>query len=285
MFKKENGMHMQNVPAKKSFRVDELAKELGVKKFVLKNWEKQFDLKKSGPDNKYSQEDFKVFATIKNLVLIKKIPQSIAKKHLQEILAGKEFDDKEFTGKEFTDQVTQQPSSQEVEAREAASQEVVSQEIAMQELTIQETVSQEATTQVVTDQVAAKMICTQEQEIAEIATLEQAIQEMAIQELPTQEMTAEELVAEELAQAFIAKGRADNAETTFQGAHEDLQSENIAEKPNTVLAEETASEEILAAQTAEDITDIKPALQEKEAFIKSIQSFKELLLKIHEQLK
>ena len=244
-------MQMQNVPAKKSFRVDELAKELGVKKFIIKNWEKQFDIKKCGPDNKYSQEDFKIFATIKNLVLIKKIPQSIAKKHLQEILAGKEFTE----------------SKQEPE--EQATQDVVAQDIAMQDI---------------------------------------AAQDIAAQELPTievdaHEMTVQEIAVEELAQAFIAKGPVDETETTFQGAHEDLQAENTTEKimetktstealqsnfaeiSDMVLPEETISEEMLAAQAADNITDIKPALQEKEVFIKNIRSFKEQLLKIHEQLK
>ncbi|MFH1254566.1 MAG: hypothetical protein V1646_04000 [bacterium] len=283
-------MQTQKVPAKKSFRVDELAKELGVKKFILKNWEKQFDLKKCGLDNKYSQEDFKIFAAIKNLVFIKKMPQSIAKKHLQEMLAGKEF------------------TEPKQELQEVATQEFATQEISAQELLEQEDlVIQESK-----DQDAAKMICEQEQEIAEIATLEKAIQEMGVhtmakQEITMQEMTAEEIAAEERAQAFIAKGLIDENETTYQGAHEDLQNEKIVKEimetqtstetsqvnfadisdteiSDSMLPEETINEEILTAQS-NDIADIKPALQEKEAFIKNIQSFKEQLLKIHEQLK
>ena len=288
--KKEKWMQTQKVPAKKSFRVDELAKELGVKKFILKNWEKQFDLKKCGLDNKYSQEDFKIFAAIKNLVFIKKMPQSIAKKHLQEILAGKEFIESK---QKLSEQITQEIATQGVAALELVEQE---------DFDVQES----------KDQAAAKMICEQEQEIAEIATLEKAIQEMGVhamatQKITMQEMTAEEIANEERAQAFIAKGLADENETTFQGAHEDLQNEKIVEEiretktsvetsqvdfeeisdteiSDTALPEETINEEILTAQS-NDIADIKPALQEKEAFIKNIQSFKEQLLKIHEQLK
>ncbi len=252
-------MQTQKVPAKKSFRVDELAKELGVKKFILKNWEKQFDLKKCGIDNKYSQEDFKIFAAIKNLIFIKKMPQSIAKKHLQEILAGKEFIESKQT-EDFAGQ---------------------------EDFTAQESNEQPST----------KMICEQEQETAEIAIIEKEIQEMG-----GHTMTAEEIADEERAQAFIAKGLADEDEKIFQGAHEDLQNEKIEEEiretktsvessqidfeetADTKLTEEAINEEILLAQTNE-IADIKPALQEKETFIKNIQSFKEQLLKIHEQLK
>lgn len=257
-------MHTQNVPVKKSFRVDELAKELGVKKFILKNWEKQFDLKKCGIDNKYSQEDFKIFATIKNLIFIKKMPQSIAKKHLQEILAGKEF----------------------IESKQA--ENIAGQEI----LTAQEP----------NDQTATKIICEQEQKIAEIDTIEKEIQEMG-----ENAMTAEEVAAEERAQAFIAKGLINEDEKVFQGAHEDIQNGKIEEEiretktstetsqvnfeeisdteiSDTALPEENINKEIFLAQSNE-IDDIKPALQEKEIFIKNIQSFKEQLLKIHEQLK
>ena len=276
-------MQAQKVPAKKSFRIDELAKELGVKKFILKNWEKQFDLKKCGLDNKYSQEDFKIFAAIKNLVFIKKMPQSIAKKHLQEILAGKEF-------------IEPKQELQEFATQEISAQELVEQE----DLAVQES----------KDQDAAKMIC--EQEIEEIATREKAIQEMgahtmATQEIIVQEMTAEEIAAEERAQAFIAKGLTDENKTTFQGAHEDLQNKKIVKEimetktsteasqtdfsdisdteiSDTMLPEEIINEEMITAQ-ANEFADIKPALQEKEAFIKNIQSFKEQLLKIHEQLK
>jgi hypothetical protein len=237
-------MQMQNVPAKKSFRVDELAKELGVKKFILKNWEKQFDLKRCGLDNKYSQEDFKIFATIKNLVFIKKMPQSVAKKHLQEMLSGKDFFE----------------SNQELSGQIA-------------------------------------------QEIAETSALENAVQDMNDHAMTTQEMASDEMVAEERAQAFIAKGLGGETENTFQGAYEDFQSEKIAkekiepetsvatsqidfaETSDTMLPEEIINKELLAVQSADDVTEVSPAFKDKEAFFKTIQLFKEELLKIHEQLK
>jgi len=268
-------MQTQKVPAKKSFKVDELAKELGVKKFILKNWEKQFDLKKCGLDNKYSQEDFKIFAAIKNLVFIKKMPQSIAKKHLQEILAGKEFIESK---QEPVAQMTQEVTEQEIVAQDSAAQESK-------------------------DQIAAEMICEQEQEIAEIATLEKAIHEMAGHGLAAQELPTQDLFANEPIQTITEKDFIEEPETTFQGAHEDLQSENIAEdivetkistetsqidfadKNENMLPEEDIQQDTLSANSVENLTDIKPALQEKEAFIKNIQSFKEQLLKIHDQLK
>ncbi len=80
----------QNMPLKKSFKLDDLSRELGVKKFIIKNWEKQFDCRKFGSDGKYSQEDYKVFATIKDLVFNKKLSHAMAKKQLMDILQGKE---------------------------------------------------------------------------------------------------------------------------------------------------------------------------------------------------
>ena len=284
-------MQTQNVPAKKSFRVDELAKELGVKKFIIKNWEKQFDIKKCGLDNKYSQEDFKIFATIKNLVLIKKIPQSIAKKHLQEILAGKEITEfkqepteqmeqesnisSQATREEF-DQITrqpvesqfatqetatQEPAAQEASARETAAQEVATQEASTQDVIVPEPAMQELATPNVDNQDIFEIICKQEQQIEATST--------------------EDIAVKELVRSIIEKELTSETETTFQGAHEDIQNENS----ETMLPEENPAQEILAAQAVEDTTDIKPAFKEKEAFMKNIQSFKEQLLKIHNQLK
>lgn len=235
-------MQVQKVPAKKSFKVDELAKELGVKKFILKNWEKQFDLKKCGSDHKYSQEDFKIFAAIKNLIFIKKMPQSLAKKHIQDILAGKEFEEN----------VLQEPAVQNISEPKIAAQSIAEQDITEQDIT--------------------EIACKQKQELENItAEIVETTQD-------------EELVV-----------------TTFQGAHEDIQNEgkmteeskiadNISQidfidKAEDVFTEESIQQESLSANSAENLTDIKPALQEKEAFIKNIQSFKEQLLKIHDQLK
>jgi polyhydroxyalkanoate synthesis regulator phasin len=79
----------QNIPSKKSFKLDDLSRELGVKKFIIKSWEKQFDCKKFGSDGRYTQEDYKVFAIIKDLVFNKKLSHSAAKKQLQDVLEGK----------------------------------------------------------------------------------------------------------------------------------------------------------------------------------------------------
>lgn len=108
-------MQTQRFPTKKSLKIDELSRELGVKKFIIKNWEKQFELKKCGPDNKYSQEDFKIFAAIKNLIFVQKVPQNLVKKHLQDILDGNYV--KVITSTVCTDQENQATSEQELSSK------------------------------------------------------------------------------------------------------------------------------------------------------------------------
>lgn len=63
----QNKVHM----SKKKFRIGELAKELQVKKFVIRFWEKEFDLKSDrsqGGQRYYTQDDFKAFNAIKELL-------------------------------------------------------------------------------------------------------------------------------------------------------------------------------------------------------------------------
>lgn len=57
--------------SKKKFRIGELAKELQVKKFVIRFWEKEFGLKSDrsqGGQRYYTDEDFKAFNNIKYLL-------------------------------------------------------------------------------------------------------------------------------------------------------------------------------------------------------------------------
>jgi DNA-binding transcriptional MerR regulator len=64
------------------FSIEELVQELNVKKFLVKSWEKDFKLKPDHPagGNKcYSYENLKTFATIKDLLLNKKMTLSQAK--------------------------------------------------------------------------------------------------------------------------------------------------------------------------------------------------------------
>ncbi len=79
--------------AKKFLSVEEIARELNVKKFIINFWEKEFRLKfeRSGSGQKfYSRDDLNVFVTIKDLVHNKKMSLSQAKKQIQSILSGQE---------------------------------------------------------------------------------------------------------------------------------------------------------------------------------------------------
>jgi DNA-binding transcriptional MerR regulator len=72
---------------KKSLSAEEVARELNVKKFLIRFWEKEFKLKleHAGTGQRgYSQDDLKVFVTIKDLVHNKKMSISQARKQLQE---------------------------------------------------------------------------------------------------------------------------------------------------------------------------------------------------------
>lgn len=71
---------------KKLLSAEEVARELNVKKFLVRFWEKEFKLKleHAGAGNRcYSHDDLKVFAEIKDLVHNKKMSISQARKHLE----------------------------------------------------------------------------------------------------------------------------------------------------------------------------------------------------------
>ena len=56
---------------KKKFRIGELAKELQLKKFVIRFWEKEFGLisdRSHGGQRFYTEEDFSTFSLIKELL-------------------------------------------------------------------------------------------------------------------------------------------------------------------------------------------------------------------------
>lgn len=70
---------------KRKFRIGDLSKELRVKKFVIRFWEKEFDLKSdrsNGGQRFYTQDDLKTFATIKDLLYNKKFTIPGAKAQL-----------------------------------------------------------------------------------------------------------------------------------------------------------------------------------------------------------
>lgn len=71
---------------KRKFRIGELAKKLKVKKFVIRFWEKEFELESSRSDGGqrfYSQEDLNTFVTIKDLLYNQKFTIPGAKKQLK----------------------------------------------------------------------------------------------------------------------------------------------------------------------------------------------------------
>ena len=78
--------------SKKKFRIGELAKELQVKKFVIRFWEKEFELKSDrsqGGQRYYTHEDFKAFNTIKYLLYKQGFTIAGAKTQLEKILKEK----------------------------------------------------------------------------------------------------------------------------------------------------------------------------------------------------
>ena len=67
---------------KKQFRIGTLAEELGLEKFVVRFWEKEFDIKSSrstGGQRYYTPSDVEKFKQIKELLYIKKFTIAGAK--------------------------------------------------------------------------------------------------------------------------------------------------------------------------------------------------------------
>lgn len=76
---------------KKRFRIGELSEQLKIKKFVIRFWEKEFELlsdRSNGGQRFYTQDDLDTFTLIKELLYKKKFTISGAKKELQR-LSGK----------------------------------------------------------------------------------------------------------------------------------------------------------------------------------------------------
>ena len=72
---------------KKRFRIGELADKLHVEKFVIRFWEKEFNLsayRSNGGQRFYEEKDLQTFEQIKILLYDKKFTISGAKKYLQE---------------------------------------------------------------------------------------------------------------------------------------------------------------------------------------------------------
>lgn len=70
---------------KKKFRIGELAQKLGVERFVIRFWEKEFDLasaRSTGGQRFYDTDDFAIFSQIKQLLYEEGFTISGAKKQL-----------------------------------------------------------------------------------------------------------------------------------------------------------------------------------------------------------
>lgn len=78
--------------SKRQYRIGDLAKELKIKKFVLRFWEKELDIKPSrstGGQRFYQEEDFETFQLIKTLLYERKFTLAGAKKELASLKTGK----------------------------------------------------------------------------------------------------------------------------------------------------------------------------------------------------
>lgn len=70
------------------FRIGTLAEKLQVERFVIRFWEKEFAMKPhrtTGKQRFYTEEDFKKFTTIKELLYDKGLTIAGAKKHFAEL--------------------------------------------------------------------------------------------------------------------------------------------------------------------------------------------------------
>jgi len=71
---------------KKQFRIGHLAKQLKLERFVIRFWEKEFNIKSTrspGGQRFYTQEDVNLFYKIKTLLYDKGFTIAGAKKHLE----------------------------------------------------------------------------------------------------------------------------------------------------------------------------------------------------------
>lgn len=74
--------------SKRQYRIGELAKELKLKKFVLRFWEKELNLvsnRSTGGQRFYQEEDFATFKLIKTLLYDRKFTLAGAKKELESL--------------------------------------------------------------------------------------------------------------------------------------------------------------------------------------------------------
>lgn len=74
--------------SKRQYRIGDVAKELKLKKFVLRFWEKELNLtphRSTGGQRFYQEEDFETFKLIKTLLYDRKFTLAGAKKELESL--------------------------------------------------------------------------------------------------------------------------------------------------------------------------------------------------------
>lgn len=94
--------------SKRQYRIGELAKQLKLKKFVLRFWEKELNIKPQrslGGQRFYQEEDFETFKLIKTLLYERKFTLAGAKKELESLKSHK----KPIIPSQKTDMSIQQP--------------------------------------------------------------------------------------------------------------------------------------------------------------------------------
>ncbi len=77
--------HQKTSMKRRQFRIGDLARELSVKKYVIRFWEKEFELKSDRSDGGqrfYTEEDLNIFQHIKNLLYHEGFTIAGAKKQL-----------------------------------------------------------------------------------------------------------------------------------------------------------------------------------------------------------
>ncbi|MDP3788255.1 MAG: MerR family transcriptional regulator [Candidatus Chromulinivorax sp.] len=78
--------------SKRQYRIGDVAKELKLKKFVLRFWEKELNLtphRSVGGQRFYQEEDFETFKLIKSLLYERKFTLAGAKKELESLKTHK----------------------------------------------------------------------------------------------------------------------------------------------------------------------------------------------------
>lgn len=78
---------------KNKFKIGDVARELGIKKSIIRQWELDFNLKTSENQHYYSSEDLTVLKTIKDLLRTQGMSIDDAKKQLQQTFPAKKYVD------------------------------------------------------------------------------------------------------------------------------------------------------------------------------------------------